>query len=466
MRLARSVACGSKRESDRIGRSTTCILPYAEPSAADGIAKHAAEVAVMNAKCRPRAETDRRRHSIVVSASSTDAASSEAGADCTRAAGARAAPPTTSYRSGSQEGTPMRTRTDARIFGLAIAVAAVATTGCQQLGPSSLAAGRGAYNEVIARTGSEQTLDLIVRMRYADPIGLLTVSSVTANMQFEAKAEGQAGIGPESGYAGNLVPFSGGITYEDNPTISYTPVDGEAFLGGWLTPVPLDVLALALQTGGATRTRLALLVHDMNGLRSGRSARPSQRTDFARAALLLAELQKLDVATWVQKPGPPAGYALLLSDYAPDHTADVAELLQLFGLKRDLRRGAALEIPLLLGVRMPGFDGLAVATRSIAEILIDAGWDVEVPDAHVKAGIVAASEPMPADGRPILHVHSSKKAPKGANLAIRHRGWWFYIDDADLPTKHLFGDIQMLFLSRLSDVSRAQPSPVLTIPVR
>ena len=358
----------------------------------------------------------------------------------------------------------MRTRTGARLLGLVIAVASV--VGCQQLGPRSLAAGRGAYNDVIARTGSEQTLDLIVRMRYADPIGLLTVSSVTANMQFEAKAEGQAGIGPESGYAGNLVPFTGGITYEDNPTISYTPVDGQAFLGGWLTPVSLDVLALALQTGGATRTRLALLVHDMNGLRSGRSAKPSQRAAFARATELLAELQKLDVATWVQKPSPPGGYALMLTDYAPDHTAEVAELLGLFGLKRDLRRGDAVAIPLVLGVRVPGFDGLAVATRSIAEILIDAAWDVEVPDDHVKAGVAAASAPMPADGRPILHVHSSRKAPRGANVAIRHRGWWFYIDDADLPSKHLFGDIQMLFLSRLSDVSRGQPSPVLTIPVK
>jgi len=358
----------------------------------------------------------------------------------------------------------MGTRTDTRLLGLAIAAALLG--GCQQLGPRSLAAGRSAYNDVIARTGSEQTLDLIVRMRYADPIGLLTVSSVTANMQFAAKAEGQAGIGPESSYAGNLVPFAGGITYEDNPTISYTPVDGQAFLGGWLTPVSLDVLALALQTGGATRTRLSLLVHDMNGLRSGRSAKPSQRADFARAAELIAGLQKLDIATWVQRPTPPGGYALLLSDYAPDHSAEVAELLGLFGLKRDLRRAEALEIPLVLGVRMPGFDGLAVATRSIAEILIDAAWDVEVPDEHVQAGVVAASEPMPADGRPILRVHASRKAPRGANVAIRHRGWWFYIDDADLPSKHLFGDIQMLFLSRLSDVSRSQPAPVLTIPVK
>src|SRR6266436_7101139 len=56
--------------------------------------------------------------------------------------------------------------------------------GCQTLGPTALGVGRGAYNDVIARTSSEQTLGLLVRLRYSDPFGLLTVSSVTAGLKF------------------------------------------------------------------------------------------------------------------------------------------------------------------------------------------------------------------------------------------------------------------------------------------
>ena len=82
--------------------------------------------------------------------------------------------------------------------------------GCQTLGPVALGAGRGAYNDIIATTSSEQTLGLIVRLRYSDPIGLLTVSSVTAGLKFSAQATGQAGFGPRANYAGNLVPFSAG----------------------------------------------------------------------------------------------------------------------------------------------------------------------------------------------------------------------------------------------------------------
>ena len=92
--------------------------------------------------------------------------------------------------------------------------------GCQTLGPVALGVGRGAYNEVIARTSSEQTLSLIVRLRYSDPIGLLMVTSVTAGLKFSAQATGQAGFGPRANYAGNLIPFSAGMGYEDSPTIS------------------------------------------------------------------------------------------------------------------------------------------------------------------------------------------------------------------------------------------------------
>src|SRR5262245_60618366 len=138
--------------------------------------------------------------------------------------------------------------------------------GCQTLGPAALGVGRGAYNDVIARTSSEQTLSLLVRLRYSDPVGLLMVSSVTAGLKFTAAAKGEAGFGPRANYAGSLVPCSAGIGYEDNPTISYTPVDGQAFLREWLAPVMLETLALVLQAAARQDAFILLLVERMNGL--------------------------------------------------------------------------------------------------------------------------------------------------------------------------------------------------------
>jgi hypothetical protein len=60
--------------------------------------------------------------------------------------------------------------------------------GCQTLGPAALGAARRAYNDVIGRTSSEQTLGVSARLRYSDPIALLAVSSVTAGLRFSAEA--------------------------------------------------------------------------------------------------------------------------------------------------------------------------------------------------------------------------------------------------------------------------------------
>jgi len=176
--------------------------------------------------------------------------------------------------------------------------------GCQMMGPAALGVGRSAYNEVIARTGSEQTLGLIVRLRYADPIGLLTVTSVTAGLKFSAEAKAEAGFGPSASYAGALMPFSAAIGYEDSPTISYTPVDGQAFLREWLAPTAMETLALVLQSAPQSAL-IVLLVERMNGLRSGANATAEERTAFNRAATLLAEFRERGMASWRNRVASP-----------------------------------------------------------------------------------------------------------------------------------------------------------------
>ena len=99
----------------------------------------------------------------------------------------------------------MRTLLIVWLLGLTVLAA------CQTLGPTALGLGRSAYNDVIARTSSEQTLGLIVRLRYSDPVGLLMVSSVTAGLKFTADAKGEAGFGPRANYAGSLVLHHSGF---------------------------------------------------------------------------------------------------------------------------------------------------------------------------------------------------------------------------------------------------------------
>jgi hypothetical protein len=340
-------------------------------------------------------------------------------------------------------------------------------SGCQGLGPATLAAGRGAYNDVIARTNSEQTLGLIVRMRYGDPFGLLAVSSVTANLRVGANAKGEAGIGTESAWQGNIVPFSAGVSIEDNPTISYTPIEGQAFLREWLAPLSLETLAPAMQAGVNLDVLLPLLVSRMNGLRTGAEASPEERAAFARATAILEELRTIGVGGWSVDTAHASRYEFILSGYSPDHTAQVDELLRLLDVSAETGAGSTITIPVTLGLRAGSSGALAIQTKSVAEIMRTAARSIEVPEEHVKAGIVAPSPVMADEAGPALRIHSSSSAPSHANVAVEHRGWWYYVDDTDLVSKRLFEDIQLLFLSRLSEATRgAQSAPVLTIPVR
>ncbi len=341
--------------------------------------------------------------------------------------------------------------------------------GCQMLGPTALRMGRGAYNDVIAHTGSEQTLGLIVRLRYSDPIGLLTVSSVTAGLKFSAEARGEVGFGPHRNYDGNLIPFSAGIGYEDSPTISYAPVNAQAFLREWLTPFTMETFALTLQSEPQSAL-IVLLVKRMNGLYFDAKATAEERNAFNRAATLLTEFSERGMAFWAPQSGKFGNYELILSNYSPTSIADVEELLRLLDLHRDPAHESTIRIPVVMGVRDGNFDGLAVQTRSVAEIMHDAIASVEVPREHVEEGIVDASVEPPAiltAPGPTLRIRSSRNAPERANVAVQHRGWWYYLDDADRASKRTFQRLQMLFLTRLSEAARGtQTTPLLTIPVK
>src|SRR5436190_1554246 len=101
----------------------------------------------------------------------------------------------------------------------------------------------------------------------------------------------------------------------------------------------------------------------------------------------------------------------------------------------------------------------SVARRRSWRSFANAGWR--------PGGSSAVSPSALAAPLPTLRIHSSRNAPARANVAVQHRGWWYYVDDADLASKRTFLQIQMLFLTRLSEATRGtQATPVLTIPVK
>ena len=44
----------------------------------------------------------------------------------------------------------------------------------------------------------------------------------------------------------------------------------------------------------------------------------------------------------------------------------------------------------------------------------------------------------------LFHVHYSRKRPVDADVAVKHRGYWFYISNCDLNSKSTFNLLQEL----------------------
>jgi hypothetical protein len=138
--------------------------------------------------------------------------------------------------------------------------------GCTVVGPTAIRSGRLAYNEAVTETNNQQMLMILVNNRYEERGSLLAVASVTANVSVITTAGVQLGFGDTDNYGNNLVPFNAGAIYEENPTISYTPVAGEKYARYLMSPLPLHVLAQLTGTMANPASIYAALVADVNGI--------------------------------------------------------------------------------------------------------------------------------------------------------------------------------------------------------
>jgi hypothetical protein len=113
---------------------------------------------------------------------------------------------------------------------------------------------------------------------------------------------------------------------------------------------------------------------------------------------------------------------------------------------------------------------VAIDARSLMGVLYFLSNGVRVPEKHQNAGIVTTTvdaNDHPFDWEQVLDdlfvVHSSKKRPKRASVAVRHRGHWFYIADDDQDSKSTFLLLHDLFSLQAGDVEETKP--ILTLPV-
>lgn len=138
----------------------------------------------------------------------------------------------------------------------------LALSACSTVGPASIRAGRGRYQEAIRETGEQQMLINLVRLQYDDLPFFLQVTSVTANMTVGGNL-GITGGNPGSSWelTGNL-----GVNVNESPSVTYTPVQGEDFGHVLLRRVSEQSLGLLFHGNQKVSTLLKLFVHDFGHL--------------------------------------------------------------------------------------------------------------------------------------------------------------------------------------------------------
>lgn len=340
-------------------------------------------------------------------------------------------------------------------------------SGCAIVGPRSISVGRAGYNEVINKTEDEQMLLSMVKSRYGETSTLLAVSGVAANVRFSTRAGIQAGFGPDDSYEGNLVPFSGGLAYEENPTITYVPVQGEQYLRQLMRPIPLDILVLFMLNETYSSNPLALLTKRINDMQNPNflnslSDEPDPR--FQRFIELFKELGRAGVMQLVTDPSKEAPFDILITGYAPTYSERVKEYLALLGLPMPTDTSSDMVLPVVFGVKGRQIGGIAISTRSTLDLIEILKAAIEVPQEHVDIGLAVTYPAMALAGENI-HIYASKDKPKQVAVAVKHRGYWFYIQDTDMHTKLYYRTVRTLWLTSIVGATDHKAAPVLTIPV-
>jgi hypothetical protein len=354
---------------------------------------------------------------------------------------------------------------------LAKALAVVALTSCSPFGPATIPAARFDYNQTIARSWDEQLLLNLVRLRYRDTPQFLQIGSVLSRYSRVAGADLGVAIGAD-GTSRTAFPAGVNFAYEETPTITYVPLQGEEFTRHLLRPIGIQPLFLLARSGWSIERLLRCCVQQINGLGNAPScAGPTptlapDTTAFRALAKALRELQVegmlgslLDgVDDTVASPGLPPPRLRLDGD---DTRIDA--------LRRMLTLdGACREFPIETGLGAGSGCSIVLQTRSLLGVMFFLSLGVEAPEQDQALGRVTTT--LDAAGRPydwrelvgdLLRVRHAAARPDTAYAAVPYRGSWWYIDDADLESKSTFFLLTWLFNLQASNAQAI--GPVLTV---
>ena len=343
-------------------------------------------------------------------------------------------------------GGPARLATTAWLALLAVVLAGCATG----IGPRAVRSERPDYNQEIVRSGDEQLLLNLVRLRYNDTPLFLELGTVVAQRNIGTALTASGNVTPGAG--GESANFGTGITYSESPTVTYTPLSGDEFATRMLTPIPMDSIMLFNQSGWGAERLLLVTVQRVNNVFNAATATgptPETRPDYEAFHELAERLNRLHLAgltglNWEMRETekePPGRNPVFWVRSPPDPNGPLAEDVAVVRRLLELDPGQEeFRLTAFPFNRQPGDVGMRC--RSLLGVLCFLACAVEVPPAHLESGVATVTRDEQGQrfdwtkvtGK-VMAIHSQPGRPSDASVAVKHRGWWFYIRDDDHCSK-------------------------------
>lgn len=339
-------------------------------------------------------------------------------------------------------------------------------SGCiAHVGPRSIGPSRENYSEAIRVSWDEQALLNLVRLRYRDSPVFLDVGTVVTHFVHTSGLGANASVGDGSDWG---VGASGSWLFSEEPTVTFTPLTGEAFVKRLLAPMSPTTIALLSQSGWSFQRLLLCCVQEINGVPNARAASGPTPDyvptylEFREVARLLRELQREELIR-LRSSDTEGGLVIEFLDATKTGPARerLAELLEV--------DDSLLELKIRAGVGRGDVESLLVTPRSLLGTMYFLSHAVDVPAEHVAAGLVTVTRDENGEvfdwGQvtdDLIRIQFSKEMPANAAVRVRYRGHWFYIADNDLTSKSTFNLLTGLF-SLASD--RTGREPLLTVNV-
>lgn len=316
--------------------------------------------------------------------------------------------------------------------------------GCRSIGPGVLNNDRFNYNKAMSYSSNQELLLNMVRLRYDENAMLLRVGNISGstNLSRRGLVSGVLNL-PNPGRGNGVTSSIAEMSYNDNPIISYTPLDDQTFTTSFLSKLDLHDVSLLLQSSWSIPRILRVgfqqvgTAYNAPSAARGTSSHIPEYQNFIDMTYVLRRMQLANALTGFYSQKDQVEELTLVLD--PKFRLTTKEDMVL------KKAGVEIYHNKIVLSNYPGPHKVYVVTRSMLGVLNFLSKGMLVPPEDAKSGVIVETKfnnGAVFDWQSVLQgmmkIYYSKTAPTDAIVSINYRGRWYYIKDSDSDSKQTF----------------------------